>query len=494
MTTRVRFAPSPTGYVHIGSLRTALYNFLYARQQKGIYALRIEDTDQTRLVEDALVNLLKVMDWAGISHDEGPALNEDGLTTTDTGRFGPYIQSKRLGLYQQYIKQLIIQGDAYYCFCTKERMEKVREEQKANGETPRYDGLCRDISIEEAERRIAAGEPCVVRMKLPLNRDVVFQDVVRGTVTVNTIELDDQVLMKQDGFPTYHFAVVVDDHLMQVTHVIRGEEWLPSTPKHVLLYEFFNWQAPAYIHLPNILNRDKKKLSKRQGDVAVEDFRKKGYLPEALINYIALLGWSPEDGQEIMTMEELISKFNIERVSKSGAVFDVDKLNWVNSHYLKTADLARLVALSKPHLIEAGIVTEETWDSKQEWLMKLMSPLRERVSHLAELKEHLGLFMDDTVTLETDEVLEVLKEAHVPALLEAFKAHVMAAESITPEFGKGIFKILQAETGAKGKGLFMCLRCGISGQQHGMDLGELMEILGKERLIKRIEYTLAHYM
>lgn len=494
MTTRVRFAPSPTGYVHIGSLRTALYNYLYAKQKKGIYVLRIEDTDQTRLVEDALVNLLKVMDWAGVIHDEGAKLERDGVTTIDTGRFGPYTQSHRLGLYKQYIKQLIDQGDAYCCFCTKERMEKVREEQKANGETPRYDGLCRDIDKEEAQKRIDSGEPYVVRMKLPVNKDIIFEDMVRGTVTVNTAELDDQVLIKQDGYPTYHFAVVVDDHLMQISHVIRGEEWLPSTPKHVLLYDFFKWEAPQFVHLPNILNRDKKKLSKRQGDVAVEDFRNKGYLPEALINYIALLGWNPEDGQEIMSMEELIGKFNIDRVSKSGAVFDVDKLNWVNSQYLKTADLQRLVSLAKPHFIEAGIVTEADWESQQNWLIQLMSPLRERISHLAELKDHLGLFVDDTVTLETEEVAEVLKEPHVPMLLEALKAHVSATEKITSDFGKTIFKTLQAETGAKGKGLFMCIRCAISGQQHGMDLGELMEILGKERLVKRIDYTLAHYM
>ena len=379
MTVRVRFAPSPTGYVHIGSLRTALYNYLFAKQHGGQYLLRIEDTDQTRYVEGAIENMIRVLKWAGIEHDEGAMLTNDGKLV-QRGDYGPYIQSERLEIYQKYIKQLIEKGHAYYCFCSKERLEDLREEQKAKGLTPKYDGKCRQYSLEEAQKRIEAGEDYVVRLKLPENQDILFEDLIRGTVVVNTNDLDDQVLMKADGYPTYHFAVVVDDHLMGITHVIRGEEWVISTPKHVYLYQAFGWPVPKFVHLPNILNKDKKKLSKRQGDVAVEDFRKKGYLPEGLVNYLALVGWSPEDNQEIFQMEELIQKFSLDRVSKSGGIFDIDKLNWINAHHIKEASPERLAQLARPHLIDAGYLTEQEAAEKEEWIAEMMAVLKERIS------------------------------------------------------------------------------------------------------------------
>ena len=271
MSVRVRFAPSPTGFVHIGSLRTALYNFLYARKMQGNYVLRVEDTDRTRLVEGAVEGMLSAMNWAGVNHDEGVMLSDDNKVVQN-GDCGPYIQSERLDIYKEHIKTLIDKGDAYYCFCSRSRLDRIREQQKNEGLDPKYDGHCRELSQEEIQDKLDKGEDYVIRMKLPENKSITFNDIVRGKVSIHTSDMDDQVLIKADGFPTYHFAVVVDDHMMDITHVIRGEEWLTSTPKHVLLYQMFGWKAPTFVHLPNILNADRKKLSKRQGDVAVEDF------------------------------------------------------------------------------------------------------------------------------------------------------------------------------------------------------------------------------
>jgi glutamyl-tRNA synthetase len=323
---RVRFAPSPTGYLHVGGLRTALYNFLFAKHHGGKFILRIEDTDQTRKVEGAVENLIETLKWAGVEYDEGPDRD---------GGFGPYIQSQRLELYRQHVKELVGFDKAYYCFCTSERLDEVRQKQMALKQSPSYDRRCRNLSFSEAEHRVAVGERYVVRMKVPLDGEITFEDVIRGKVTIAHKMLDDQVLIKSDGFPTYHLAVVVDDHLMGITHIIRGEEWLSSVPKHILLYQYFGWEVPVLVHLPLLLNPDKSKLSKRQGDVAVEDYRAKGYLKEAIVNFIAFLGWNPGDEREVFFMDQLIQEFSLERVGKSGAVFNVDKLNWLNQQHIK---------------------------------------------------------------------------------------------------------------------------------------------------------------
>lgn len=491
MSVRVRFAPSPTGYVHIGGLRTALYNYLFAKQQGGEYILRIEDTDRSRYVEGAIEGMLSAMDWSGVVHSEGPFLENGEIV--QKGEKGPYIQSQRLDIYKDYIDRLLESDNAYYCFCSKERLEEVRETQKANGETPRYDGKCRNISLEEARKKVAAGESNVVRMKLPENHDVVFEDLVRGKVTVNTSELDDQVLVKTDGYPTYHFAVIVDDHWMGITHIIRGQEWLPSTPKHVLLYEAFGWEAPKYVHLPNILNSDKKKLSKRQGDVAVEDFCKKGYLPEALVNYVALLGWSPEDNEEIMNMDELIKKFSLQRVSKSGGVFDVNKLNWVNSHYIKEKSVEDLVELCLPYLIEAEYLKESEIEEKNDWVTRIVRMAQERISYLSQIVDFTKLFIGETVELENEEVAEMLKGETVVQALESFKAQIASVEVVDGDFAKSVFKAVQKETGIKGKNLFMPIRAAISGELHGPDMGDILVVLGKDTIINRIEFVLKKY-
>lgn len=322
MSVRVRFAPSPTGYLHVGGLRTALYNYLFAKRHGGVCILRIEDTDRTRLVEGAADALSHTLRWAGIEFDEGP---EQG------GACGPYVQSERFDLYRKYASDLLERDAAYYAFDTAEELDAMRKRMQDAGIAWRYDRttMRNQYTLGEAEtkRLLAENAPRVIRMKVPLSGEIRFDDLVRGTITVPARDVDDQILLKSDDFPTYHLANIVDDHLMGITHVIRGEEWLPSTPKHALLYDALGWERPKFAHLPLLLNPDKTKLSKRQGDVAVEDYRDKGYFKEALVNFVALLGWNPSATREIFSMQELIESFTLEKVNKAGAVFDTQKLD-----------------------------------------------------------------------------------------------------------------------------------------------------------------------
>jgi nondiscriminating glutamyl-tRNA synthetase len=485
MSVRVRFAPSPTGFVHVGGLRTALYNYLFSKANGGTYLLRIEDTDQERFVEGAVENMLSSLDWAGIHHTEGVLLSEDGHVM-EVGDRGPYIQSERLAIYQAHIKPVLASGHAYRCFCSKERLEAVREKERQEKGTPRYDGHCRHIAIKEAEERAAAGEAYVIRLKLPEHTEIRFDDLVRGTVVMSTDDLDDQVLIKSDGYPTYHFAVVVDDHLMEISHVIRGEEWLASTPKHVYLFQIMGWEAPTYVHLPNILNMDRKKLSKRHGDVAAEDFRRKGYLPEALVNFLALVGWSPEDNQELFTLEELEATFSIERVSKSGGVFDLKKLNWMSAHYMREASLERLTDLAIPYLVDAGFMTWEEAGERRQWVSHLLEVLRENLHYMAELPEKAEVFFKDIIEVEPGEAMEWwTSEAMVtlrPALIDALKS----MEILEHQEIKKVFKMIQKETGLKGPAFFKPLRVALTGNVHGPDLMLVMKVLGKDAVLKRL--------
>lgn len=488
MSVRVRFAPSPTGFVHIGSLRTALYDFLLAKKMKGQYILRVEDTDQNRYIEGAIEGMLEAMDWAGIHHDEGVGLDDEGKVIS-IGDQGPYIQSERLELYQEYIQTLLANGTAYYCFCSKEELDEVRENQKAQGQDPKYNGKCRDLTKEQVEANLQKNMPYVIRMKLPPNQDIVFDDAVRGRVTINTDDMDDQVLMKSDGFPTYHFAVVVDDHLMGISHIIRGEEWLPSTPKQVFLYQAFGWEVPTFVHLPNILNPDKKKLSKRQGDVAVEDFRKKGYLPEALVNYVALVGWSPEDNQEIFSMEELIEAFSLDRVSKSGGVFDVMKLNWFNNHYIKSYNIDKLVDLSLPFVVQSGLMDELQVKQNRGWITMAMETFRERLDYLAQFPEEIKVLLSDDVYEYEKEALEFMNLPHMKQLKDALIDKLQNIDKITPEAVNQMLKEIQKEKEIKGKNLFMGSRVLFTGQNHGPELPMMLTLIGKAKLLKRLKYA-----
>ncbi len=484
---RLRFAPSPTGYLHIGGLRTALYNYLFAKANHGKMVLRIEDTDRTRFVEGAIEGLIQSLKWAGIDYDEGVFM-EDGKIV-ERGDYGPYIQSNRLDIYQKYVDQLLEEGHAYYCFCSKDRLDHLREEQKIKGQIPRYDGLCRSVPLDEARERIAKGEKAVVRLKLPENMDIKFHDAVRGDITINTNEMDDQVLMKSDGFPTYHMAVVVDDHLMKITHIVRGEEWLPSTPKHIYLYDCFGWEKPQYVHLPGVLNADHKKLSKRQGDVSVEDFKNRGYLPEGLINYLALVGWSPKDNEEILSMKDLIDQFSFDRVSKAGGVFDKNKLDWVNAHYIKELPIDDLVDLSIPELIKAKLISQDFAQGHRDWLKLLLETVRESLSRIEEVPEKTAFLFGDLEVTE-EEAKDQLASDQIKDLLGALKEELEAVDQVDEEFAKTVMKRIQKKTGIKGKGLYMPTRAAITGNVHGPELSNIMELLGKDKMLERINQIL----
>ncbi|MFA6228102.1 MAG: glutamate--tRNA ligase [Patescibacteria group bacterium] len=478
---RTRFAPSPTGYVHLGSLRSALYEYLFAKQNGGTFFLRIEDTDQSREVSGAVENLLKVLKWAGIEPDEGVLLDSAGKPA-EKGKFGPYTQSKRLDLYQKYARELVDQGYAYHCFCTPERLEKLRREQEELKRPTRYDGQCKKLSATEIKDRLAQGEKHVIRMKMPEDKEVEFNDLVRGKVKINTKELDDQVLLKADGFPTYHLAHVVDDHLMESTHIIRAEEWLPSTPKHIILFECFGWTAPAYAHLPLILNKDRSKLSKRQGDVAVEDYMKAGYLPEALINYVALLGWNPGTEQEIFSLDELIKQFSLAKVHKAGAIFDQQKLDWLNGEYIKKLPNTKFVQLARPYLEKNIGALPEGLE-----IEKILAIEQERISKLSEAGEGIKFLFTDK--LEYRPELLIWKKSDQQTTLKNLSLTAEELERLTDWSKNNLEKSLLAwikKSGLTNGEVLWPLRAALTGQEKSPTPFEIAEILGKEKTLKRI--------
>ncbi len=461
---RTRFAPSPTGYLHVGGLRTALFNYLLARKEGGSFILRVEDTDQKRRVDEAVQQIIDMLHWAGIEFDEGP-----------------YIQSERLEVYKRHARQLLEAGHAYYCFCSQERIEKVRQEQIEKKQHPGYDRHCRDNRLDEAENRIENGEPHVVRMKLPLEGERVFTDLVRGVVRIPYNVLDDQVIIKSDGYPTYHLAVVVDDHLMEISHIIRGEEWLSSTPKHFLLYEYFGWEPPRMAHLPLLLNPDRSKLSKRSGHVAVEDYRSMGILPEALVNFVALLGWNPGDDRELFTLDELIREFTIERVNKAGAVFDIEKLKWMNGEYIKNCSIGRLTELVKPYLFDAGF---DISDLKK--LEKVVELIRTRIATLPEAVEETAFAYKSDIMPEDDKAKELVDLDSSKKLFSVLIERFSGDTALTGEEFKTKVQVIGKELDIKGKLLFMPIRVALTGKAKGPDLPHLVDILGMEEVFKRI--------
>ncbi|HPC35665.1 MAG TPA: glutamate--tRNA ligase [Candidatus Marinimicrobia bacterium] len=489
---RTRFAPSPTGFLHVGGLRTALYNFLFARKYDGRFILRIEDTDQRRKVAGAVENLLQTLDWAGLKPDEGPQIGGD---------FGPYIQSERLQLYRKYAQELLEKGDAYYCFCSSERLKKLKEWQVAQKIPPRYDNHCRNLSAEEIQRHLYVGEKYVIRMKVPDAGSIEIDDLIRGKVTFPVSQIDDQVLLKSDGYPTYHLANVVDDHLMQISHVIRGEEWLPSTPKHVLLYGYFGWELPQFAHLSLLLNPDKSKLSKRQGDVAVEDYRRKGYLPEALINFLALLGWNPGDDREIFSLDELVHEFSLERVSRSGAIFNIEKLNWMNGIYIRSLSPERLWNYAKPYLEEclhqSGVDEGKHWDEAR--LKAVLNSVKDGLSNLSEIPQKTAFYFASSIAYEAPEIQEYLTTPESVAVLKTLiplidSAKLCETGRTESDFGSDSFiaavRNVQKATGIKGKPLWMTLRVALTGTTQGPEIHQIAGIIGLETCKKRLEAAL----
>ena len=472
---RVRFAPSPTGYLHVGGLRTALYNWLLAKRQGGQFILRIEDTDRTRLVEDAVESLLDSLKWAGITPDEGAVVG---------GPLGPYVQSERLDVYHKMVDQLIADGHAYYCFCTPEELAARRAEKEAQGESTAYDRHCRSLSKEEVERRLAAGEPHVVRMIIPDGREIGFDDVVRGHVTFDSSLVDDQVILKTDGFPTYHLAAVVDDHLMQITHVIRGEEWLSSTPKHVLLYEYFGWEPPKFVHVPLIVDSNGKKLSKRFGDVSVESYRDKGYLPEAMLNFLALLGWNPGDDREFFTKEEMAEVFSLERIHKSSAVFDLDKLLHINGLHMRTIPADKLADMVLPFFDKAG------WERPQrDYLIKVIEVMAERANLLTDYVEPIPYFYQDPTEYEEATVKKRWKPAS-KELLSGWVEELEKSADFTPEALEASLRAYAESKGVGAGQLIHPTRLTVTGVGNGPSLFHMMEVLGKETCLRRIKAAL----
>lgn len=492
---RVRFAPSPTGYLHVGGLRTALYNYLFAKKHGGEYLLRIEDTDQSRFVEDSLERLVRSLDHMGMNALEGVCLEGDRVV--EKGEYGPYQQSKRLPIYHEYVEKLVEGGHAYYCFCTSERLDAVRKEMAANKQAPRYDKHCANLGKEEVQTLRDAGTPHVIRLNVTPGVDVVFTDLVRGEVKFNTRDVDDQVLLKSDGFPTYHLAVVVDDHLMGITHVLRSEEWLPSTPKHILLYQAFGWEIPAIGHVSVILGPDgKKKLSKRDGGASVDEFLEKGYLEEALINFLVLLGWNPGSGstQEIFSLAELGEVFELGGLHKAGAVFDFKKLDWMNGEYIKKLSLHDLY-----NRIEAG-----GWFAKdlikqapeamrtEEYLKKVLTVEQERLARLEMVGDENPFFF--TETLEYDKALLAWKGNDGTLTREALTKALATVEMFTDvEWNDKahIETTLMAVAGEKRGDFLWPLRVALTGAQKSPSPFEVLYVLGKEVSLARITQALS---
>lgn len=471
---RTRYAPSPTGRMHVGNLRSALYEFLIAKHAGGDFMLRIEDTDQERFVEGATEIIYRTLQKTGMDYDEGP--DKDG-------GYGPYVQSERMktGIYMKYAKELIDKGEAYYCFCDKERLASLRTEIVEGKEIMIYDKHCLSLSEEEIQQNLAEGKPFVIRQNNPTEGTTTFHDELYGDITVNNSELDDMILIKSDGYPTYNFANVVDDHTMNITHVVRGNEYLSSSPKYVRLYEAFGWEVPVYVHLPLITDENHKKLSKRSGHASFEDLIEQGFLPEAVVNYIALLGWSPEDNREIFSLKELIQEFDYHRISKSPAVFDIVKLRWMNGEYLKAMEEGQFFTLAKPYLVEA---LGDNFD-----LQKIAAMVKTRIEILPDIAGQVDFFKElpeYSTEMYAHKKMKTSEESSLQVLTEVLPL----LEKQTEYTNDALYQMLLAyveEKGCKNGYVMWPIRTAVSGKQMTpAGATEIMEILGKEETIKRI--------
>lgn len=464
---RTRIAPSPTGIAHVGTAWMSMFDLALARQTGGQFVVRIEDTDRTRFVEGAEEKIYEAFKWLGIDYDEG---GEKG------GPYGPYKQSERLNIYREYIDQLLASGHAYHCFCTSERLAQMREDQRKAGELPRYDRLCRNLSEAEVNEKLNAGTPYVVRQKMPDEGSVGWEDAIRGHVEFDVRNVDDGVLLKSDGFPTYHFAVVVDDHLMKISHVLRGEEWISSTPKHLLLYQAFGWQPPVFAHMPLIRNADKSKLSKRKNDVSILSYREKGYLPEALLNFIALLGWSHPSGEEFFSFEEFLKVMSLDRIQKTGPIFDTKKLDWMNGMYIRKLPVEELIQRLQPYLPS---------DFPQERMQQLLPLVLERLVTLKDIEELTSFFYRP---IEVD--AQLLSRKSTPEVVTQQLGEVINAvsplEDWTHQRLEGVLRQLQEQHDYKKSQFFMMIRIAATGREFTPPLFETLAVLGKQLTLERI--------
>ncbi|MEK4751022.1 glutamate--tRNA ligase [Priestia sp. FSL R5-0597] len=476
---RVRYAPSPTGHLHIGNARTALFNYLFARNQNGKFIIRIEDTDQKRNIEGGEESQLRYLKWLGIEWDESIDVG---------GEYGPYRQSERTEIYQKYTEELLEKGLAYHCYCTSEELEKEREEQQANSQMPRYSGKCRNLTAEQRAELEAEGREPSIRFRVPSNTEIKWNDIVKDEVSFESEGIGDFVIVKKDGTPTYNYAVAIDDYLMKMTHVLRGDDHISNTPKQILVYEALGWTPPVFGHMTLIVNENRRKLSKRDESIIqfIEQYKELGYLPEALFNFITMLGWSPVGEEEIFSKEQFIEIFDPARLSKSPALFDTSKLRWMNNQYMKQLDLDEVVALSVPHLVKAGKV-EETRDAETEqWVRDLVALYQEQMSFGAEIVELTEMFFKKEIDY-SEEAKAVLAEEQVPEVLKAFAEEISSLEEFSADEIKAATKAAQKATGQKGKKLFMPIRVATTGETHGPELPKAISLLGKETVLARLE-------
>lgn len=479
---RVRYAPSPTGNLHIGNARTALFNYLFAKHYGGDFVLRIEDTDFKRNKEEGERSQLKYMNWLGLDYDEGIGKEKE---------FGPYRQSERIEIYQKYANQLLEEDKAYKCYMTAEELEREREEQIANGLPPRYSGKHAHLTKEEQEAFEREGRKPSIRIRVPQDRIYSFDDMVKGELSFEGKDFGDFVIVKNDGVATYNFAVAVDDHLMEISHVLRGDDHVSNTPKQLVVYEALGFEAPRFGHMTLIVNENKKKLSKRDETIIqfIEQYDDLGYLPEALFNFITLLGWSPEGEEEIFTKEEFVKIFDEKRLSKSPAFFDNNKLTWINNQYIKAQPLERIVDLALPFFVKEGVATEEEIITNKAWFEKLISLYQPQMSYGVEIIKLTKQFFTQDITFDEEE-LEILRQETTKIVFENFLEKLDSIEDFTADNIKVLIKSIQKDTGVKGKNLFMPIRIASTGSMHGPELNTSLELLGKKRVGTRVKSAL----
>lgn len=478
---RVRFAPSPTGFPHVGNIRTALFNWLFARHYGGSFIVRIEDTDVARTVEGAVKAILDGLRWLGLDWDEGPEVG---------GNYGPYFQSQRLAFYQDIAKRLVSQGNAYYCYCSPQRLGEMRAEQAKHKQSPGYDRYCRDLSQQERAKKEAESIIPVVRFKTPLEGQTRFNDLIRGEVVFENSTIDDFVLLKSDGYPTYHLANIVDDHLMEISHVLRAEEWLSSTPRHLMLYQAMGFEPPQFAHMPMILGPDRSKLSKRHGAVSIIEYREQGYLAEAMVNFLSLLGWSLDDKTELLSRQELIKNFSLERVSRTAAIFNRDKLNWMNGLYIRRLTAEEFFEAVQPYLM-TDIPAGEALVSDEEYVRNILPLVQERAKTMAEVADLTQFFFVDELDYDTNLLIgkNMSRESATQAL-EASQQRLGQLASFDTESLETLLRPLADELGLKASQLFGILRVVTTGRTAAPPLFQTMAVLGKERCLKRIEAAL----
>ena len=472
MKVRTRFAPSPTGYMHIGNLRTAIFEYLLAKKYNGSFILRIEDTDQTREVEGAIDFIYKTLELCGFSIDEGP--------NNDKG-YGPYIQSERKDIYKKYAEELVEKGKAYYCFCSEEELEAMRKRAEARKRPFVYDGRCSRLSKEKIAENLANGIPYVIRQKMPKTGVTVVEDLIYGKIKIDNSILDDQILLKSDGFPTYNFANVVDDHLMDITHVIRGKEYLDQTAKYNLLYEAFGWEKPTYIHVAMVLGEDGNKLSKRNGDASFMDLYNEGFLPSAIVNYLCLLGWSPANNQEVFTMDELINNFDETRISKSSSQYDVKKLEWFNHQYIQKMPDEEYLAWIKKYF------TKDVSNKSDEWVNRLLLIYKNHLNYGKEINELVENFFNDNIEMNAEAKEFMESDPVIERVISYFKAELEKLDDWNVDVINTAINNVKNALNVKGKLLYMPIRIKASGLMHGPDLADTIYLIGKDTVIKRLK-------